>query len=298
MRAQTPTVRNSLTRRPPTRNSLADLVRRRIVGHVRDVFNDRGRGEAPVQRSATALFRPDSVIWRVHGDVTTMMVGGVASLLLQMLHPRVLAGVWDHSNFRRDMLGRLRRTAKFIAVTTYGDAGEADAIIARIRRIHDHVAGTLPDGTPYSANDPELLAWVHVTEASSFLDAWIRYGEPAMSMRDQDCYFAEMAVVGERVGAHPLPRTRAEARALIETMRPQLRFDARTREITQVLMDAPPPSPSLGAEQVQRLTFQAAVDLLPDWARAMHRLPNPRIAVPLVRTGIMGMAQTLRWAFA
>ncbi len=52
-----------------------------------------------------------------------MMVGGVAALLLQMLHPAVLAGVWDHSNFRTDMLGRLRRTARFIAMTTYGARG-------------------------------------------------------------------------------------------------------------------------------------------------------------------------------
>lgn len=281
-----------------TANPLADLVKRRIVGRVRAVFNDRSRGEAPTERSPTALFGPESVIWRVHGDVTTMMVGGVASLLLQMLHPRVLAGVWDHSNFRRDMVGRLRRTARFVAVTTYGDAREAEAIIARVRRIHDQVQGRLPDGTPYSANEPELLAWVHVTEATSFLDAWIRYGEPDMTLRDQDRYFAEMAIVGERVGADPLPRTRAEARRLIDTMRPQLSVDDRTREITRILLDAPPPLPAVAAGQLQKLTFQAAVDLLPAWARTMHGLRNPIIARPLVRTGIMGVAQTLRWAFA
>ena len=261
------------------------------------MFNDRARSDAPTERSKTALFAADSVIWRVHGDVTTMMVGGVASLLLQMLHPRVLAGVWDHSNFRSDMVGRLRRTAQFIAITTYGDAAAAEAIVARIRRIHDHVHGTLPDGTPYDANEPELLAWVHVTEATSFLDAWIRYGEPGMSIRDQDRYFAEMAEIGALMGADPLPRTRAEARRLIEAMRPQLLVDARTREITRILLDAPPPTPALAAEPLQKLTFQAAVDLLPTWARAMHGLPNPVIGRPLVRTGIMGVAQTLRWAF-
>lgn len=283
---------------PGARNPLATLVKQRIVGRVRAVFNDRSRGEQPTERSQTALFGSDSVIWRVHGDVTTMMVGGVASLLLQMLHPRVLAGVWDHSNFRRDMVGRLRRTARFIAVTTYGDAGDADAIIARIRRIHDQVRGTLPDGTAYSANDPALLAWVHVTEATSFLDAWMRYGEPGMSLRDQDRYFAEMAEIGARVGADPLPRTRADARRLIDATRAQLRVDDRTREITRILLAAPPPTPALAAESLQKLTFQAAVDLLPTWARAMHGLSNPAIARPLVRTGIMGVAQTLRWAFA
>jgi uncharacterized protein (DUF2236 family) len=96
----------------------ARLLKRRIVEEVRDTFNDRAAGEAPVMRREDGLFGPRSVVWRVHGDVTTMMIGGVAALLLQMLHPAVLAGVWDHSRFRDDMLGRLRRTARFIALTT------------------------------------------------------------------------------------------------------------------------------------------------------------------------------------
>ena len=90
-----------------------------------------------------------------------MMVGGVAGLLLQMLHPAVLAGVWDHSNFRADMHGRLRRTARFIALTTYGGQAEAEAAIARVRGIHDHVRGTLPNGRAYAANDPHC--WLGCT---------------------------------------------------------------------------------------------------------------------------------------
>src|SRR5260370_32062273 len=121
-----------------------------------------------------------------------MMVGGIAGLLLQMLHPGVLAGVWDHSNFRADMHGRLRRTARFIALTTYGGQAEAEAAIARVRSLHDRVGGTLPNGTPYAANDPELLAWVHVTEATSFLHALIPYVEPAMPSFHQRPYFQEV----------------------------------------------------------------------------------------------------------
>ena len=156
-----------------------DLIGRkakaRLVGEIRSLFNDEAKGEKPVVRSDNALFSRDSVAWRVNGDVTSMMVGGVTALLLQMLHPAVLAGVWDHSNFRTDMLGRLRRTARFIAVTGYADREEALAAIAQVRAVHDRIGGTLPDGTPFSANDPELLAWVHVSEMVSFLDAWIRY---------------------------------------------------------------------------------------------------------------------------
>src|SRR3982751_6088088 len=107
-------------------------LRRRIAGEVVAIFNDRARGGAPVQRQPEASwFGPASPVWRVHGDVTAMMVGGVASLLLQMLHPAVLAGVWDHSRFREDMIGRLRRTARFIAVTSYGTREQAEAAIAQ-----------------------------------------------------------------------------------------------------------------------------------------------------------------------
>jgi uncharacterized protein (DUF2236 family) len=270
-------------------------IKQAIAAEVVALFNDRSRGERPVTRRPDGLFGPRSVAWRVHGDVTSMMVGGIAGLLLQMLHPAVLAGVWDHSNFRADMHGRLRRTARFIATTTYGAAEDAEAVIARVCRIHDQVRGTLPDGTLYTANDPAMLAWVHVTEATSFLDAWIRYGEPRMKLADQDRYFTEMGRIAVKLGADPVPATRAEAQALIRRMRPSLRYDARTREVARLVMTQPAPSPM--AEPLQALAMQAGVDLLPSWARRMHGLPAPVISRPLVRAGTLGIARTLRWAF-
>nr|WP_294810048.1 oxygenase MpaB family protein [uncultured Sphingomonas sp.] len=275
---------------------VARTLRRALIGQVRAVFNDQSRGEKPVQRKPEeSLFGPRSVVWRVHGDVTTMMVGGVAALLLQMLHPAVLAGVWDHSSFRGDMLGRLRRTARFIAVTTYGSAQEAEAMIEKVRDVHTRVKGILPDGTPYTADDPRLLAWVHVTEAVSFLDAWIRYAEPHMPLTDQDRYFADFAHIAEALGADPIPRSRAEADALIAGMRGELVADARTREVARMVLDQP--APSLAVKPFQALTFGAAVDLLPGWARAMHGLQGPGLATPAVRMGTRGVAGTLRWAF-
>ncbi len=280
---------------PFTFGGLTQPIKDAITTSVVAVFNDRSRGEKPVQRATDGLFGPNAVAWRVHGDVASMMVGGVAGLLLQMLHPAVLAGVWDHSKFRADMHGRLRRTARFIALTTYGSRTDAEAIIARVRGIHDHVRGVLPDGTPYAANDPALLAWVHVTETVSFLRAWVRYAEPWMSMADQDRYFAEMAQVGEALGADPVPHSRSSARRLLETMRPQLRCDGRTREIARLIRTQR--AVSTVAEPLQALTLQAGVDLLPDWARQMHGLRNPAAGRPLVRAGTLGIAQTLRWAF-
>ena len=266
-----------------------------ITGQVVALFNDRRRGEAPVQRRTDGMFGPKAVAWRVHGDITSMMVGGISSLLLQMLHPAVMAGVWDHSNFRNDMQGRLRRTARFIALTTYGGREEAEALMARVRRIHDQVHGTLPDGTPYAARDPALLAWVHVTEATSFLNAWRRYAEPAMSLADQDRYFAEMAQVARALGAAPVPCDQAGARRLIESYRPHLRADSRTREVHRLMLQ--PANAELLTAPVQALANQAAIDLLPDWARRMHGMANPVLGRPLLRAGTLGLARTLRWAF-
>ncbi len=275
--------------------ALRRSLKSRLAGQVQAFFNDRGTGQRPVVRRADGLFGPASVTWRVHGDVASMMVGGVSGLLLQMLHPAVLAGVWDHSRFREDMHGRLRRTARFIALTTYGGRDEAEAVIARVRTIHAGVAGTLPDGTAYHAGDPALLAWVHATETTSFLDGWIRYGEPRMSRADQGRYFAEMAQIGGALGADPLPHSRAEAIALIEAMRPSLKVDARTREIARLVLGGQAIG-GVGAT-AQALLMAAAVDLLPGWARTMHGLAPP-VSRTLVRGGMGGVARTLRWAFS
>ena len=269
-------------------------AKRAVRQKITDVFNDADKGERPVLRRADALFPPDSVAWKVNGDVTTMMIGGVSGLLLQMLHPAVLAGVWDHSDFRADMHGRLRRTAKFIAVTTYDHAEAGRAAIDRVNRIHRKLRGVLPDGTPYRVSDPELLAWVHVTETISFLDAWIRYAEPRMSMAEQDAYFAETARIGEALHADPVPRTRAEAEALIRSFRPKLRADARTHEVAAMVMRQTLGMPAV--DLAAGVIMQAGMDLLPDWARAMHRRPRglPRT---LVQSGALTTARFLRWAF-
>ncbi len=270
-------------------------IRRLIARKVTGVFNDASRGERPVTRRPDGLFGPDSVAWRVHGDVTSMMVGGVCSLLLQMLHPAVLAGVWDHSNFRADMHGRLRRTARFIALTTYGGPDEANAMIERVRRIHSAVTGTLQDGTPYRADDPDLLAWVHVTETLSFLNAWIRYAEPDMPAERQDRYFAEVARIGRSLGADPVPTSRREAERLVERMRPQLVADGRTATVAGLILSQqigqPMLAPAIG------LTLRAGVDLLPDWAQTMHGLRPSLIERHATRAGAATLARTLRWAF-
>ena len=269
--------------------------RRALVKRVRATFNDQSKGERPVPASDEALFPPGSVIRKVHGDVTSMMVGGIAALLTQMLHPKALGGVWDHSDVSEDQLGRLRRTARFIATTTFGHRESAMAAIARVKAIHEQVGGVLPDGTEYRATDPWLLAWVHVAGALNFLDGWRRYGEPRMSRSDQDLYFAQSGEIARLLGADPVPQTRAEAEQLIGDFQPELRADDRSRAFRDLVLKAP--APSLSQAPVQQLMMNAAVDLMPEFARRMHGLPGP-VLPPFIRGATFGIASTLRWAFA
>lgn len=272
----------------------AEALRRRIAGEVVAFFNDADRGQEPIKSSPDALCPPGGVAWRVHGDVTSMMVGGIAALLLQMLHPKALAGVWDHSDFQHNMHGRLRNTARFIAVTTYGARSEAEAAIARVRRIHDHVQGSLPDGTPYDANDPRLLAWVHVAGSAMFLDGWVRYGEPGMSLTDMDRYWAEVAPIGRMLGADPVPVTTAEAARLLRSFQPELVGDERTAMVQTLILKRP--ADKLRTLPIQALLMQSAVDLLPDWARRMHKLRSSGFGRPALGAATFGLAGTLRWA--
>jgi uncharacterized protein (DUF2236 family) len=241
------------------------------------------------------LFGPDSVCWRVHADFTSMMTGGISALLLQALHPLALAGVWDHSTFRTDILGRLRRTATFIAGTTFGNQHDALALIDRVRRIHLVVSGVAPDGRPYRASEPALLTWVHVAEVSSFMTAHLRYVNPMLSVAAQDQYFAETARIAEMLGASNIPRSRAEIDAYLLAMQPELVASERTREVVKILMNAP--APSVAMRPAGTLMLNAGVDLLPDWAQTMlgfERYASVRRA--LTRPGVRLVAPVIRWA--
>ena len=113
-------------------------------------------------------FTPEDPVWRVHADAS-MFPAGVASLLLQMLHPMAMAGVAGHSGYKSDPWGRLQRTSHYLATTTFGTVEHAEEAIAMVRSIHERVRGKDHLGRPYRASDPHLLMWVHAAEIDSFL---------------------------------------------------------------------------------------------------------------------------------
>ena len=83
------------------------------------------------------MFGPDSVAWRVIGHPVSL-IGGLRALIIQSLHPLAMAGVAQHSDYRRRPLERLRRTSQYVAATTFGDRAQAEAAAAHVRRVpHD-----------------------------------------------------------------------------------------------------------------------------------------------------------------
>lgn len=272
-----------------------EALRRRIETQVMSLTGlALGQLDLESPKGDPGLFGPQSISWQVHGDFPSMLVGGISALMLQVLHPLALAGVWDHSNFRHDLLGRLRRTSQFISGTTFGSTRDAEWLIEKVRTIHLQVVGNAPDGRPYAASDPDLLAWVHVAEVSSFLAAHLRYRNPDLPRAAQDAYYDEIALIAERLGARDVPRSCAEVEAYLQRMRPQLQCDARSLEVVDILLKAP--APSRMAQPVGKLMLNAGIDLLPDWAGQMLGLQQSALQRRMIRLGLARTAPLLRWA--
>jgi len=269
-----------------------ETLRLRLVGQVRDLFNETG--QQPVPPSDDALFARDTPIRMVHADIVGMMTGGIRGLLLQMLHPAALQGVLDHSNFRADMHGRLRRTARFIAVTTFGHRDEAMRAIDRVNRIHAHVGGTLPGGEPYTATDPRTLAWVHVVEAQSFLAGYLRHVRPEMPFAEQDEYYRQFAIIARALGADPVPESRREAEAIFRELRGDLKTSPEAREVAQLVLTSKPEGTP---QALQAVVAAEAVAMVPPFARSMLRIQRPVLTALPARAATWGVGRTLRWAF-
>ena len=241
-------------------------------------------------------FPEGAAIRQVHGDAS-MFVGGVRALLLQSLHPLAMAGVAAHSGYKGDPWGRLQRTSHFLAVTTFGPADDADAMVRRIRAVHRTVTGTAPDGRPYSASDPHLLRWVHIAEIDSFLSAHQRFGLRPLDAAGRDRYVAETARVAEALGAVDPPRSEAGLRAQLEGYRPELMATPEALEAARFILLRPPLPPL--ARPPYAAIAGAAVSLLPKWAREPLSLPwLPRVEGLVVHRAGTAITRTIRWAMA
>jgi uncharacterized protein (DUF2236 family) len=241
----------------------------------------------PEDAADDGLFGPASVAWQVSADLASP-VAGLRALLMQALHPLAMAGVDQHSGWRRDPVGRLAATSAYLATITFGERAAAAAAAARVRRVHDHVRGVdAVTGRLYAAGDPALLLWVHAALVQSSLAAGQAFGTP-LSAEDSDRYVAEMMVAAELVGVpRPLiPASVAELDRYVASVRPELRCTPAARESMAYLLDPP------GLDQELAGFWQdvrdGAIAVLPEWAREMYGYgaPQPPPLAPGRRTEI------------
>jgi uncharacterized protein (DUF2236 family) len=268
------------------RVSLARAVRERISG-------DFEAQHAEIWRDGERWFSEQDAVWRVHAD-TSMFIGGIRALLLQALHPVAMHAVAEHAGFRADFWGRFQRTSRYVAMTTYGTAPDAERAIAVVRAVHRRVTGTTPDGRPYSADDPHLLMWVHVAEVDSFLQAFQAFGSEALTAAEADEYVRQTGSIAARLGVIDPPSSVMELTEIMESYRPELSGSGPARQASDLLL-VHPPFTGL-ARAGYHLLAAGAVSTLPAWARVELLLPAlPVTERVLMRPLASSAIHALRW---
>lgn len=272
----------------------ADFIKQRIGERLRKLTGSTSSIDAFAHPLGDAgLFGPDSQVWRVHAHFAAMMVGGLSSLMVQALHPRALAAVWDHSDFRSKLKDRLGATAYFVAATTYGSEEMALAAIRRVNRIHANVRGVDLQGQPYVANDPLLLRWVHLVEVTSFLKAYQLLASQPLSQAQADQYIAEMTRIGHMLGAVDLPNTCRDTEDAIEAFRDQLVYSERTQLSMRTVRAYPA---DLWDQPYIQLILRCANHLLPSWAVAlMGENSACDLDIQLTKTALQLASAPIQW---
>jgi len=244
-------------------------------------------------------FAPDSVTWRVHSGMTPI-VGGIRALLTQALHPGVLAGVVDHSRYQEEPLARLANTIRWVFTVTFGDTVAAQKACEYVHRRHEPVVGRYVDGRgverTYSANDPELLEWVHIAFTDAFLGAY-EYVRGPLPAGEADTYVGEWAVAGVLMGVVDPPRSVAALRERLAAYDDgaRLAHTPRLDEVVGFLRHLPLDPMLLPG---YRNLFAAAVDSMSDRhvellgldrSSLRHSLLPPRRSAQ-VTLGVVGLA--------
>jgi uncharacterized protein (DUF2236 family) len=199
---------------------------------------------------AQGLFGPKSITWKVNREAATLLGGG-AAILMQIAHPLVAAGVADHSNFRGRPLDRLRRTLELTLAIVFSDAASALAAVRQIERVHARVRGVLREqvgpfaaGTKYSANQPELLFWVHATLVDTGLRVYERL-VGRLGAAEKRRYYEESKTTARLFGIPEslIPATWADFGGYMHQMLsgPQLAVGAAAREVAASILRPPFP---------------------------------------------------------
>lgn len=278
----------------------SDCLRRRIVA---DFERTTGRHDDPAVYGGPpgdpGLLGPDSVSWEINADLAAVSQAGLPAIVLEILHPSVVAGVQDLSNYRQDPFQRARATLGYVLTTTFGNTAAATGVIQHVRHVHSFVTGTRPDGVPYRALDPELIAWVHTCIPWMILRAFEHTRRP-LSQSERDRYLAEQAVIGRLGGADWVPTTESELDEYVTAMRPRLAVNAQTREFLDFLMTAPflPDLPAPVDRRLHRFAIYAGMSRAPRWARELIGYDRPpAITRRLMEPALQLDARQLRWAF-
>ena len=277
-----------------------DTLRRRIVaafekgaGHHDDPKVYGGPPGDP------GLIGPGSLSWEINADLASVSQAGLPAIVLEILHPSVVAGVQDLSNYREDPFQRARATLGYVLTTTFGNTEAATALIEHVKHVHSYVNGTRPDGVPYRALDPELIGWVHTCIPWMIMRAFEHTKRP-LSQAERDRYLAEQAVIGRMGGADRVPTTAAELDDYVEAMRPRLSVNAQTREFIDFLITSPffGDLPGPLDRQLHRFAIYAGMSRAPQWARELIGFDHPSaMARRLMAPALQFDARRLRWAF-
>ena len=221
---------------------------------------------------AAALYSPDSIAWQVFKNPVALFIGGVAAVLLELAEERVRSGVWEHSIFPTDPITRMRRTGLVPQVSVYAPGATAEKLIGAVVQMHGRVEGRTPRGTPYRANDPELLNWVQCTADYGFLEAYASYCRP-LTDQQRDRFYAESQPAARLFLATRAPASLAEQREQFEAMRPHLEVHPIVFEFLGILKRTP--TVSLLLQPLQWMMVRAGIHILPPWVIQRLTLDGP-----------------------
>jgi uncharacterized protein (DUF2236 family) len=240
---------------------------------------------------AAGFLAPDSVAWRVYKNPIALAVGGVAAVLLEFADPRIRSGVWDHSIYKVDPIGRSERTGYAAMIGVYGPMDAARRVIAGVNRMHAKVTGETPGGIGYRALDPELLDWVSATAGFGFLTAYDRFVSP-VSEADQARFFREGAAVAELYGVQNKITSKADFHAMMERLAPGFEPHPVNIEFLDIIQSgkAAPSVPRF----LHRALARGAVSILPQMVRdrlELGRAYNLSIADRLLIRMMAGIAE-------